>query len=104
MYDFHFGARDPVAEPGTATGTPGDWWSVFALVPDVMKHAVEGFTKALGVELAPEGIRVVSVYVPNGREPDSDHYRYKLAWLSALKQMVAGGPEATVVCGDMRPG
>src|SRR6185436_11346676 len=26
------------------------------------------------------GVRVVSVYVPNGREPDSDHYRYKLAW------------------------
>ncbi|HZC26171.1 MAG TPA: exodeoxyribonuclease III, partial [Actinopolymorphaceae bacterium] len=25
------------------------------------------------------GVRVHSVYVPNGREPDSDHYRYKLA-------------------------
>jgi alkylhydroperoxidase family enzyme len=43
MYGLLFGDRDPVAEPGTATGTPGDWWSVFALVPDVMKHAVEGF-------------------------------------------------------------
>ena len=44
MYDFIFGPdRDPVAEPGTATGTPGDWWTVFALVPDVMKHAVDGF-------------------------------------------------------------
>ena len=31
------------------------------------------------------GVRVVSVYVPNGREPDSDHYRYKLAWLGALR-------------------
>jgi exodeoxyribonuclease III len=47
------------------------------------------------------GIRVVSVYVPNGREPDSEHYRYKLAWLAALRAMVAAGPEATVVCGDM---
>ncbi len=47
------------------------------------------------------GIRVVSVYVPNGREPDSDHYRYKLAWLAALQTMVAAGPEATVVCGDV---
>ena len=27
------------------------------------------------------GIRVVSVYVPNGRVPDSEHYQYKLAWL-----------------------
>jgi exodeoxyribonuclease III len=47
------------------------------------------------------GIRVVSVYVPNGRVPESDHYQYKLAWLSALKAMIATGPEATVVCGDM---
>jgi len=47
------------------------------------------------------GIRVVSVYVPNGREPDSEHYRYKLAWLAALRAMVAAGPEATVVCGDV---
>ena len=31
MYGMLFGERDPVAEPGTATGTPGDWWTVFAL-------------------------------------------------------------------------
>ena len=47
------------------------------------------------------GVRVHSVYVPNGREPDSDHYRYKLAWLGALEQVVRGGPDAAVVCGDM---
>jgi exodeoxyribonuclease-3 len=47
------------------------------------------------------GIRVTSVYVPNGREPDSDHYRYKLEWLRALRTMVAGGPEAAIVAGDM---
>lgn len=43
MYDYLFGPRDPVAEPGTADGTPGDWWTVFALVPPVLKHCVEGF-------------------------------------------------------------
>ena len=44
MYDWLFGkGRDPVAEPGTATGTPGNWWTVFALVPDVFRHAVAGF-------------------------------------------------------------
>lgn len=44
MYDQLFGAgRDPVAEPGTATGTPGDWWPVFALVPDILEHSVRGF-------------------------------------------------------------
>ena len=47
------------------------------------------------------GIRVVSVYVPNGRAPDSEHYRYKLAWLAALRDMLAGAPEELVVCGDM---
>ena len=47
------------------------------------------------------GIRVTSVYVPNGRVPDSDHYRYKLEWLAALSEQVRSGPSETVVCGDM---
>ncbi len=47
------------------------------------------------------GIRVYSVYVPNGREPESEHYRYKLAWLEALTEMVAAGPSEAIVCGDM---
>ena len=42
-YKALFGERDPVAEPGTATGTRGDWWSVFANSPDVFDHAVAGF-------------------------------------------------------------
>jgi exodeoxyribonuclease III len=47
------------------------------------------------------GIRVVSVYVPNGRQPGSDHYQYKLAWLASLRELIAAGPDAIVVCGDM---
>ncbi|MEY2973980.1 MAG: hypothetical protein RIR49_400 [Actinomycetota bacterium] len=43
LYRFLFGDRDPVAEPGTATGTPGDWWTVFALSPDIFEHSVQGF-------------------------------------------------------------
>lgn len=43
MYRRLFGDRDPVAEPGTATGTPGDWWTVFANSPDVLEHACRGF-------------------------------------------------------------
>lgn len=42
-YDRLFGDRCPVAEPGTSTGTPGDWWTVFALAPDIFQHAVDGF-------------------------------------------------------------
>jgi exodeoxyribonuclease-3 len=47
------------------------------------------------------GIRVYCVYAPNGRVPESDHYRYKLAWLAALQEMVRAGPRVAVVCGDM---
>jgi alkylhydroperoxidase family enzyme len=42
-YDLLFGDRDPVAEPGTSTGTRGDWWTVFALVPDILDHCNRGF-------------------------------------------------------------
>jgi exodeoxyribonuclease-3 len=50
------------------------------------------------------GIRVYSVYVPNGRQPDSEHYRYKLAWLAALRDAVSAprpAGEGLLVCGDM---
>jgi exodeoxyribonuclease III len=47
------------------------------------------------------GIRLVSVYVPNGRDPGSEHYEYKLAWLAVLRDMVAEAPGSTIVCGDM---
>jgi alkylhydroperoxidase family enzyme len=57
MYRRLFGDRDPVAEPGTATGTPGNWWTVFANSPDVMEHACRGFAlyaspdRRIGAEL-----------------------------------------------------
>lgn len=35
-YNQMFGDRDPVAEPGTATGTPGNWWTVWANVPGIL--------------------------------------------------------------------
>jgi alkylhydroperoxidase family enzyme len=56
MYNFLFGDRDPVREPGTETGTPGNWWTVFALVPDCFDHAVEGFRfyRSPRRELSPE--------------------------------------------------
>lgn len=43
VYDFMFGGRDPVEHPGSVTSTPGNWTTVFALVPDVFDHAVRGF-------------------------------------------------------------
>jgi alkylhydroperoxidase family enzyme len=37
-----FGGRDPVEEPGTPHGTPGNWWTVFAVVPEILKHFADG--------------------------------------------------------------
>ena len=42
-YNRLFEDRDPVAQPGTRTGTSGNWWTVFAQVPDIFEHAVKGF-------------------------------------------------------------
>ncbi|HTZ86140.1 MAG TPA: exodeoxyribonuclease III [Solirubrobacteraceae bacterium] len=58
--------------------------------------------EARAVAATCDGVRIHSVYVPNGREPDSEHYRYKLAWLAALREAVAAaGPRDALVCGDM---
>src|ERR1700712_4225637 len=43
MYDFIFGDRDPVAEPGLPNGTTGDWWTTAALSPPLLQHSVDGF-------------------------------------------------------------
>jgi alkylhydroperoxidase family enzyme len=43
MYRMLFADRDPVVEPGTASGTPGNWWTVFALVPDAFDHTTASF-------------------------------------------------------------
>jgi alkylhydroperoxidase family enzyme len=47
IYRQFFGDRDPVAEPGTATGTPGDYWTTFALVPDLLVMAHNSLTALL---------------------------------------------------------
>jgi exodeoxyribonuclease-3 len=47
------------------------------------------------------GLAVHCVYVPNGRTPDSEHYRYKLQWLAALREQLAADPQDAIVCGDM---
>ena len=43
IFDLLFQDRDPIKQPGTATGTPGNWWTVFNIVPDAFRHTTEGF-------------------------------------------------------------
>lgn len=55
IYDRKYGDRDPVAQPGTPSGAPGNWETVFAQVPDVLEHAMRGFKiwQTPGRELTP---------------------------------------------------
>ncbi|MFV0526071.1 MAG: exodeoxyribonuclease III [Acidimicrobiales bacterium] len=51
-----------------------------------------------------DGVRVWSVYVPNGRSLDDPHYRFKLVWLERLRGAVAADLDrypALVVAGDL---
>jgi exodeoxyribonuclease-3 len=87
----------------------GQWNGVAILSRVGLEDVVPGLAGAPGfpdpearaVAATCGGVRVFSVYVPNGRAPDSDHYTYKLAWLAALRDVVAGGPDDVVVCGDV---
>ena len=102
---------DELRERGYDVAVHGEaTWNGVAILSRVgLDDVVAGLAGAPGfprpesraVSATCDGIRVVSVYVPNGRVPGSEHYQYKLAWLASLREMVAAGPEATVVCGDM---
>ena len=102
---------DALAERGYEVAAHGEraWNGVAILSRAGLDDVVAGLDGAPGfphpearaVAATCGGIRVVSVYVPNGRTPGSDHYAYKLGWMASLRDAVAAGPEATVVCGDM---
>jgi exodeoxyribonuclease-3 len=50
-----------------------------------------------------DGVRVVNLYIPNGSSVGSDKYDYKLSWLAALKDFLAGeleNHEKLIVLGD----
>jgi exodeoxyribonuclease-3 len=43
------------------------------------------------------GIKIFSLYVPNGRTVDDPHFAYKLSWLAALRPILATAAEGTPV-------
>jgi len=102
---------DALAERGYAIAALGEaTWNGVAIFSRVgledVRAGIEGAPgfprpEARAVAATCAGVRVVCVYVPNGRTPGSDHYEYKLAWLAALRAMVPERATATVVCGDM---
>ena len=50
-------------------------------------HNIPGFADAQArvISASVEGLRVVGAYFPNGQEPGSDKFAYKMAWLEALE-------------------
>jgi len=102
-----------VAELGYETAAHGDgrWNGVAILSTAGLADVTLGFpggpgfpdveARAVGATCA--GVRVWSIYAPNGRTPDSPHYAYKLSWFAALAAAIgpeiAAAPELAV-CGD----
>jgi exodeoxyribonuclease-3 len=59
----------------------------------------ESEARALGATCG--GVRVWSLYVPNGRKPDDPHYVYKLDWLARLREAAGGWLDTpTALVGD----
>ncbi|NHC14179.1 exodeoxyribonuclease III [Motilibacter deserti] len=96
-----------VAELGYEAASHGDgrWNGVAVLSRIGLDDVVRGLpggpgypgpddleTRAVAATCGP--VRVWSVYVPNGREPGHEHYAYKLRWLDALRDAVAGDARA----------
>ncbi|HET7487163.1 MAG TPA: exodeoxyribonuclease III [Acidimicrobiales bacterium] len=86
-------------------------WNGVAIVSRVgVDDVVDGFCE--GLEADPDtrllsatcgGVRVHSVYVPNGRSVGSDHYAYKLSWFDRLRRHLDSTTDPAspvVVCGD----
>ncbi len=103
---------DPLAERGYTFAHHGQGqWNGVALLSRVGLDDVErsfpgqpdydGRAEARAISATCGGVRVHSLYVPNGREVASDHYAYKLTWLDALRAAVAAGPDDVALCGDI---
>lgn len=84
-------SREPITEVSTSfEGMPG-----FAKGHEGPDAPLEA--RALGVTVG--GVRVWSLYVPNGRSLDDPHMAYKLHWLDALRTATA----AEIAANPSRP-
>jgi exodeoxyribonuclease III len=102
---------EELARRGYAFARHGEaQWNGVAILSRVgLEDVVAGLTgapelarpEARAVSATCGGICVHCIYVPNGRELDSEHYRYKLAWLAALQEQLRSAPHELIVCGDM---
>jgi exodeoxyribonuclease-3 len=88
----------------------GQWNGVAVLSRVGIDDVVAGFADddppdpdARLISVTCAGIRISSVYVPNGRALDHEHYRYKLDWLARLRRHLgttATADQPVLVAGD----
>jgi exodeoxyribonuclease III len=88
----------------------GQWNGVAILsrvgVADVVADFADGEAPDVDARIVSAtcgGVRVSSVYVPNGRGLDDDHYQYKLAWMRRLRahlDATCRPEQPVVVAGD----
>lgn len=86
----------------------GRWNGVAILSRTDLTDVVRGFdgqpgypdaeTRAIAATCG--GIRIWSLYVPNGRTVDDPHFAYKLSWLAALRAVLADAPRPAMALGD----
>jgi len=74
-------------------------------IEKTMDHLPEadGDTQSRYIEATIQGIRVASIYLPNGNPIDTEKYEYKLAWLKRLTKhahTLLGGEVPVVLGGD----
>jgi exodeoxyribonuclease-3 len=88
----------------------GRWNGVAILSKVGIDDVIAGFASGISADADTRlitarcgGVSVTSVYVPNGRSLDDDHYAYKLDWLQRLRShlsLVTDPSERVAVCGD----
>ena len=86
-------------------------WNCVAIISKVgLTDVVNNFAKPIEpdheariISATCGGVKVVCVYVPNGRALEDDHYKYKLGWMKKLRQhadAIAKPNDRLVIGGD----
>jgi alkylhydroperoxidase family enzyme len=102
-----FGDRDPVDEPGTATGSPGDWWTTMAIEPGIfqlieLRHAWQQSPERALDPLLRELAIARAGWARGSQFVFSQHCKV-MRRLGVAEERIAGIPDwATAPCYDAR--
>ena len=102
-----FGDRDPVEEPGTETGSPGDWWTTMAIEPGIfrlieLRHEWQGSPERALDPLLREMAIVRAGWARGSQFVFSQHCKL-LRRLGVAEERIASIPDwATATCYDAR--